>query len=758
MPANNRSDNPIEFGDEWLEKLLASNEPLDSDEVIHVIRKKYSREFPLPSETLLDCLSELGKLNNPKTTLDPFCGLGLVLGKCDYVVSKKGYERNEFARRLAGKLYPDIELTLGRVSYQTIGKFDLVISAPPIESHELNDFLSNSLPLLNKNGLLVVATSRNVLTAPLFENFRNKVLEKYALDAVVSMPIQSGYTDVLIPIEILVIRNGLPKETTLLASLEDKTILDVIADIKNGKGEYQVPKASLSKRWDRHFHDPKHKQIDDYLSQFEVKRMDELAIISRGYLLNSRNETPGDYYLISPRNIRTGEIVIDDRTKKIKPVSRQDVFIHEGDLLVSMIGEPIVYLVKSDDPPFVPNQHFAVIRSNSNKYIATFLRTQNGSSLFRDQLNRKSRGSSLRFNNIEDLRAIRIPIFDIDDLNKLSDEEIKNSSKEKLETYMQLVRAWSLGFANKSAETNTFGVGNEYLRSKEILFVSSLYSKMENLLTEQLGPVHKQLKEVKAEVRIVGGKVDNVLSLLGEMRSDIKSIQSLQREDEEKIILIGSKLDTFSERLGQEQKDLSDYEKIVRQWLEEFAILEEKSKIFLTTAEYIYDQIVDISAGDYSPFVIQYTRALESEFLSKMFSVYLTNVQNRFINLNEFLSEDSKRGSKTKKFAGKIKENKSDFTLGEMKYTLSQLNTDSSDYQNSPLLQDFRKFILDNFQELIIGTEYLGDLKFVTDEYRNKAAHPYLLDAQAALECRMKIRDMMNKYFEYYSPKNEGQQ
>jgi hypothetical protein len=735
----------------WIEEVSKSTAPIDAEKVIHDLRANRETGIFFPSNTLLGCLSALGKLvNNPKTAVDPYSGIGLVLSKCDYVDKRIGYEKNVTVANLAAKLFTNIDFRVGDFKSIGKGKYDLVVSAPPLVPHELSEFLISSLNFLNKDGLLVLAISQNVLTAPLFENFRSKVLGEFALDMIVFIPQGAAFISTMIPMAVMVIRNGKPNETTLLADLEGKSIDEIIENFKNGNGEYQVSRSDLNKRWDRNFHDPKFKKIDEYLSKFEVKRVDELAEVLRGYAAGRDTETQGDYPLISPRNIQAGELVIDDRTKKIAPTGRRVVITREGDLLISLIGQPKFYIISTEDPAVIPNQNFAIIRSNNNKYIATFLRTEEGVSLFQEQMDRKSRGAGIRFHSIADLRAIKIPIFEIDDLNRLSDEEINSSSKETLEKLRLEVGKLSEGFSSYPAHTisespaiYTASQGSFQIAVSE----SQNWFGAVTFLSQQLNKIEIRLSRMEQ-------KIDKILTLITEMQSRLKEIKNLQREDEEKIILMMSQINEFSDKITQEQKDLSQYELIIRRWLERYPILEVNSKTYLSTAEFIFDQIDSIgsTANDFSPFVLQYSRALESEFLKKMFEKYQSDLKERNTDIPNLVAGDLRDKTKAEKFAKKIKSNASDFALGDMHFVLGLLKEDGSTYKSSLLLQDFRKFILQNFQEFIISQEFLKEIKTVVDDYRNKAAHPYILDIQNAEDCKKLIRKLLNQLLDNFIP------
>ena len=64
--------------------------------------------------------------------------------------------------------------------------------------------------------------------------------------------------------------------------------------------------------------------------------------------------------------------------------------------------------------------------------------------------------------------------------------------------------------------------------------------------------------------------------------------------------------------------------------------------------------------------------------------------------------------------------------------------------QRSARLQDFRRFAVRFFSENILDKAYLDQIKKINEDFRRKAANPYMLDAQAA-PCRDLLRTCLNE-------------
>lgn len=181
--------------------------------------------------------------------------------------------------------------------------------------------------------------------------------------------------------------------------------------------------------------------------------------------------------------------------------------------------------------------------------------------------------------------------------------------------------------------------------------------------------------------------------------------------------------------------------------------LEKDSQSFLPQAELLFEIIEQTNTKDYSPFIIQYCRAFENELLIKLFSAYTTDLRSRKKDLlNNFLSDDlekdketNKPKKKTFKFADFINRNIKIYTFGDMTFIMNLLKADGNTLKESRLLQDFRDYTIRYFGEQIVDKTYLEQIDRITKDFRNKAAHPYILDVDAAKACREQVRKCLNE-------------
>jgi hypothetical protein len=91
-----------------------------------------------------------------------------------------------------------------------------------------------------------------------------------------------------------------------------------------------------------------------------------------------------------------------------------------------------------------------------------------------------------------------------------------------------------------------------------------------------------------------------------------------------------------------------------------------------------------------------------------------------------------------------IKNDDAKYTLGTMQYILGFCKKGSRTLSNSPLLQRFRSFLNEYFNNHIIEQNYLRLLKKVTEK-RNDAAHPYPIGQEAAFQFRSLLRNALNE-------------
>ena len=128
-------------------------------------------------------------------------------------------------------------------------------------------------------------------------------------------------------------------------------------------------------------------------------------------------------------------------------------------------------------------------------------------------------------------------------------------------------------------------------------------------------------------------------------------------------------------------------------------------------------------------------RALENELLTKLFVAYTTDLHHRHPNIDVLIAKDLEN-KRTSKFANSLKKPEVAYTLGEMNFIMGLMKAGGKTLARSPLLKDFRSFVVRYFNEYILDKAYLDQIDTINKEFRCKAAHPYVLDAASARRYR----------------------
>ena len=255
-------------------------------------------------------------------------------------------------------------------------------------------------------------------------------------------------------------------------------------------------------------------------------------------------------------------------------------------------------------------------------------------------------------------------------------------------------------------------------------------------LQQQIDLLSKSLNTLKEQMNIEGNSVEEIIAHM---------------EDWINSSLLGAN----------QAKTVDNYRSIVKDWLEgqNWNLLDENSKSFLPSAELLFEYISKLADTDYSPFIIQYCKALENEILKKLFEAYHDDLYSRESNISNFLSSDlekDKKGQpkKSSKFASYLKSDNRKYTLGDMNFIMQLIKLGGKSLRESRLLQDFRRFALTYFDEKIVAKKYLAQINKINEDFRKKAAHPYVLDFEVARLCRMTIRECLNEFLLSYKGTN----
>ena len=309
------------------------------------------------------------------------------------------------------------------------------------------------------------------------------------------------------------------------------------------------------------------------------------------------------------------------------------------------------------------------------------------------------------------------------------------------------------------------------LKTKPATMRSEMFARMpESYVLKFFLEIKKDQEEIKKDIEVIKKttakteeKISEILSVVRDLNEAFGTVKSMPIDVEEKLILFNQELDQKLLTVQSENQDQLDrYADIVQKWLSfDWDRLDALSKQFLPSAEYLFTQLARFPDTDLSPFIIQYCRALENEILKKIFRAYLQSLIEREIDIEKDFSWDfgKKESGKpnnentlklAKYIRGCLLKDRSTwfFELGTMETYLRYLT--GKTVGRSPLLQDLRDFIFTYFERNVIEVEFLDELRRITTEHRNRAAHTDIITIEEAKKGKREIRDVIIQFLEYY--------
>lgn len=693
-------------------------------------------------DIISNLVADISTIEKPNNAIVLNSNFGEISSKLKDIENVVSIDVNESNIEIAKYFNPNLNfLNEAPLNYSDSNKFDFVVAFPPFgQKLDVNGrnyssetlYIEKALTLLSNIGTAIIILPNNILTAPAYSQIRNTIINKYGLDKIITLP-QRTMVSTSKEISVLIIKNGSTLKTDFYTT-------DSNFEINFSVPSFSVLKENLGERWDFHFQNPNNKEYEEELNEHKTKKIDSLVEIYLGELIKQEDRlTVGKYKILTPSNFKNGHFEStsnDSYIEKIDPNSRQiRAIIKKGDILLSRIyrEKSTIYVHSSDEDKYIANQHIVILRGKNAEYVATYLNTESGLNLFNQQINRHKRGAIAPVISLQDLANIQIPILPIEDL------EI--ASKSKLEKLPK----------------------DEIYRLEEVFKIL-----MQNYFEQNAVPYFEQAKsmydKIQQTLNNLNNKIDNIQNILSEMSNDFKQIKSLPRDIEEKISRMSKNFDEKLSSILVEHKQIGFYVKEIRGWFEFYDQLEIKSQKYLPEAEYIFDHISKLDNPDYSPFILQYCRALENELLSKIFRAYVQSLLDKNVDFDEKFAWDL-----GKKDSGKpndentlrlskhiqkcLTKNTEDwfFELGSMEVNLRYLTGRTID--RSPLLQDLKEFILDRFEKELLNIEYLDEIKTIIKDFRNQSAHPNLMNTEQAIEFHKQIKECLINLMENYKNK-----
>jgi type I restriction-modification system DNA methylase subunit len=714
----------------------------------------YIHYVPDMISSLVADISKIGKPTNAIVLNSNFGEISSKLVDIKNVISIDINVKNiEIAKYFNPNL---IFLNEAPLNYSDSNKFDFVVVFPPFgQKLEVNGrnyssetlHVEKALTLLSDTGTAIIIISNNFLTASAYSQIRNTIINQYCLDKIITLP-KGTMVTTSIEISVLIIKKGSTLKTDFYTT-------DSNFEITFSVPSFSVLKEKLGERWDFHFHNPKNQIYQEELDEYKTEKIGNLVEIYLGEFIKQEDRlTFGKYKILTPSNFKNGHFEStsnDGYIEKIDLNSRQiRAIVKKGDILLSRIYREnnTIYIHSSDEDKYIANQHIVILRGKNAEYVATYLSTKSGLNLFNQQINRHKRGNIAPVISLQDLANIQIPILPISDLELASKNKLEKLSYDELIKIREKYDLLKVEYSNLKNDKKT---------SPHQEQLESLQQTLEQVLTNQ--------QEHTLLLTNIESKIDDIKTVILKISHDFKDIQNLPRDIEEKILRLNKKLEEQISNLHFEQKQIDTYIKEIKNWFDYYDILESKSQKYLPEAEYIFDHISKLDNPDYSPFILQYCRALENELLSKIFRAYVQSLLDKNVVFDEKFAWDlgKKESGKpndentlrlSKHIQKCLTKNTDDwfFELGSMEVNLRYLT--GRTIERSPLLQDLKEFILDRFEKELLNIEYLDEIKTIIKDFRNQSAHPNLMDTEKAIEFHKQIKECLINLMENY--KNKG--
>ena len=151
---------------------------------------------------------------------------------------------------------------------------------------------------------------------------------------------------------------------------------------------------------------------------------------------STERHAEGEYKLLTGKNL--GDLGLrsletDEYVNSSSIPNFEKVVLKENDIILSILFEQKkLYLYKTHDSKAVAASSLAIIRPKGDTYIRDYLNTVAGRERLQQEAARKTGGGTIARLNISDLRQIRIPILQPDEIQELADRQHELTGNELL--------------------------------------------------------------------------------------------------------------------------------------------------------------------------------------------------------------------------------------------------------------------------------------------------------------------------------------
>ena len=425
-----------------IEKMRERRQPIEIKTILHLINQKnwiFSKDEVLETianyfgsmsiictpNTIAELILAIGKVYMPKTIVDICCGPGNVLSYFSNLETIKGLEINSNTTQIAQFINPNADIINADTLKYDFGnvKYDLVVGNLPFgtrtndkKSLEI-ELIKKGLNLLDDNGVAIFVVPEGLITNSVASEFRHELLSNFALDMVISLP-AGNFPSTFLQTSILVLRNGKPNEDIYMPDFMNNPI-EIVDSFKQHQGNTYIPTSKITDRLDRN-HYLSLKAIEDVFKGHDLIKLSDVSEIIKGKALDTKNFATKGIYWSFNRKDKNGRNFIDI-------ITDERCILKPDDIVVHLIGpNNKIYFYKEQETKTVITNNYAIIRpAKDNKYISTYLRTEDGKNLLLQQINRHLIGTTMPHLNISSLSNIEIPLLPLAELNQLVSKTIK---------------------------------------------------------------------------------------------------------------------------------------------------------------------------------------------------------------------------------------------------------------------------------------------------------------------------------------------
>lgn len=605
--------------------------------------------FPCSLE-LRDLVREILIKQEYRSVLVPAYNLGNSLSWVEDDKKIVGFEQNVDIFNLTKRIWNNKGVDLLQddfINALICGKFDAIVYTSPCgwvkrDGHNIGleeRYLTKSLDILQKDGIIIVTVPNNVLTAPLWQDIRSRILEEFSLE----MVIYCGrlFQNVGIEWYTLIIKNKQQRELTYFPNY-NKNPIELMNNYLEGKGEFWVNKNELRSRWDRTYLDPKYESLRNEITNKNTIKLGEIASIIPGMGVTSEErKEKGDYLLLSPRLInKDNELDLEERRHFYcdEEVAKTDrakrAILQENDIVISLMGDFRWYKFRMKDLKIIPNQHMAIVRTKAehSRDLELFFESVTGQEYLKKQTDLFARGDAQRRLSVSDLRnfviptievlesgskyqSIKNPIIKIADAFEKEGWEVEQEyavgnaifdiallHQGELKGIIEVKNVMSKDLSKKNTMLSQL---RRYQKSFDIasvfLFVDNELYLFRNEKLIRLPEIPapnfsslEYLKDIYIEERADAGNIpllslpDNAVSL-----SDSYRLETMIRELSVQIDRVEGKLDDVHEIVKEIAQQISNYQSLVGRLLYRAVDKDEMERIMQSFADECSDRIVN---------------------------------------------------------------------------------------------------------------------------------------------------------------------